>query len=110
MMKMAFTFDKEAVMRRSYTMSNVYKSVKEEFARGGLQCISDGETLTFAGVGHADDYSNMLGMMRRLSRCEWFFDVLSSWHFTTDERKGWEDVLGQLKREVARGELPWATA
>jgi len=107
MMKMEFTFDKEAVAGRGYIMSNVYKTVKEEFNKTGLQCVSDNEILTFAGVGHVDDYSNMLGMMRVFSRSEWFIDIVSSWYFTTDERKGWEDVLGQLRKEIARGELPW---
>ena len=110
MMKMSFTFDIEAASRLGYNLSNVYEIVKREFKKVGLQCISDNETLIFAGVGHVDDYSNMLGMMRVFSRTEWFFDVVSSWYFTTDERRGWEDVLGQLKRQIAQGELPWVIA
>ena len=108
MMKMEFTFDEAAVLRRGFTMERVYIAVKKEFAKRELPCIADGDSLIFSGAGGKNDLARMLGMMRIYSKTEWFMDTAATWRFTTNERLGWEDVLSQAKARNEKEGLPWA--
>ena len=101
-MRMEFTFDEAAVLRRGYTMQTVHQAMKNEFAKRNLVCVEDGDVLAFEGTGNKNDYSSMLNMMRIYSRAAWFMDIASSWVFRTRETKGWEDVLVQAKERFER--------
>lgn len=97
MMKMKFTFDKNLVAQHGYSLEKIYDYIKGRFSEKGFVCTSDNDVLAFAGTGTPNDYGRMLGMMMIFDEAEWFLNTASSWHFTTDESKGWEDVLVQSK-------------
>jgi len=105
MMKMLFTFDMAAVIQAGYTLEQVYNHLKEKFAERNLVCISDdADSLIFAGTGNGNDLSRMLIMMGKLENQEWFMKIAASWLFTTDERRGWEDVLGYYKTKQSHSQ------
>ena len=99
MMKMVFTFDKDLAAQHGYSLEKIYDYIKGQFAEKELPCISDDDMLVFSGAGTKNDLSRMLIMMGRFEKKDWFMDTAKSWHFTTDERRGWEDVLSEIKKE-----------
>ena len=77
-MRIEYTFDVAKVEEMGYTLKQVYDSVKGYYAERNLRCVSDDEVLAFEGTGHKDDYSNMLWLMSRITKTEWFINCATS--------------------------------
>lgn len=97
-MRVDFTFDKNSVEADGYTLEDIYRIIKKEFAAKNLPCVSDKEVLSFGGTGNKNDFSYMLVTIDKITRFEWFLNYTTSCIWRRDEHK-WEDILRQVKEE-----------
>jgi hypothetical protein len=95
-MRVDFSFDQKMIEDNGYTMADIYRTVKSEFEKKNISCISDGETLSFSGGERKNDFSNMWAIILRLTRSDWFLRYATSCIWREDNDK-WEDVLRQVK-------------
>ena len=67
---------------------------KGEFDKCNLICTSDNDILAFETTGGKNDYGNMLVLILKLTRADWFMSIASScvWYEGTVKR---EDILSQ---------------
>lgn len=77
-MKVKFSFDKTALTQRDYTLEDVHWTIKRLFTARGLPFASDGDTLTFHGRDHGDDFAVMWDIILSLLRSDWFMDCAAS--------------------------------
>lgn len=101
-MRVDFSFNQNLVEVNGYTMTDIYGTVKREFAAKNIPCVSEGEILSFVGGEQKNDFSNMWVVIMRLLKSEWFMDFATSCIWREDNDK-WEDVLRQ-EREKRRKE------
>lgn len=97
-MKICISFDDTAVKQHGYTKEGVCNTLKQEFRKRNLPCISEGDVLTFTSTGQEDDYSNILLMILAMSRTEWFLDIAASCIFYDDEGHT-ENILAQARQQ-----------
>lgn len=98
LMRVDFEFDKELVAASEYTLADIYETIKREFAASNLPCVSDGEVLSFEGIGEENDWANMWVIIINLTDSEWFMKFATSCIWYNDNNE-WEDVLSLAKEK-----------
>ena len=69
-MKVRFSFDRAAMMRRNLTMEAVHQTIKSLFAVHSLPCVSAEDALIFKDKGHEDDFAAMWDIILSLLRAD----------------------------------------
>lgn len=97
-MQVDFSFNQSLVETSGYTMNDVYGTIKKEFEKRNIACVSEGEILSFVGGGHKDSFSDMWIVIMMLLRSKWFMDFATSCIWRQDNNKC-EDVLRQAREK-----------
>lgn len=93
-MKVDFSFDNEVINQKGYEIADIHNTIKNEFKKRGLLCISDSEILAFTDTGGKDDFAYMWIVITSLMKSKWFIESASSCFFYDDDGT-YEDVLSQ---------------
>ena len=98
MLRVDFSFDKNLVESNGYTVEHIHEIIKKEFKEKNIECIEDGEMLSFVGGKHKNDFSNMWIIILNLTSSDWFLNFATSCIWREGSYK-WEDVLRQAKEK-----------
>lgn len=93
-LKLEVSFHMNVLDKGDYHNNNVRYTIKEEFKKLDLPCISDIEVLSFRDRGREDDFANMWNIITSLMKSQWFLECASSCVFYDDDGTV-EDVLSQ---------------
>lgn len=96
-MKVTFKFDEKSVSNNGYDIDDIYTTVKKEFLKRGLSCVSEREELVFKDNGGKHDFSYMWLVISSLMKSKWFIKCASSCMFFDDDGT-YEDVLSQASK------------
>lgn len=94
-MRVDFTFDEKIMEAAGYTMADVYGTIKGEFRKRNVSCVSEGQVLSFAGGTGRDDFSEMWAVILMLTKSDWFMKFATSCIWI-DNDGNCEDVLRQV--------------
>ena len=90
-MKIEFIFDENLNKENEL---DIRYTIKKEFEKRELPCISDNKMLSFSDSERKDDFSNMWIIIMGLIKADWFIkNILSCTFYDEDGTK--EDVFSQ---------------
>lgn len=95
-LQVRFTFSDELLEKNGFKRESVYYTIKENYEKKGIVCISDDDVLAFEDTGKKDDYANIWNTIMSLIAGDWFYKCVSSCDFI--ENGDVEDVYAQIPK------------